>query len=35
MRTTNTRAQNFWIGAAAGGSAAATLVYLFTLFVRH
>ncbi len=28
MRTTNTRWQNFWVGAATGGSAAATVVYL-------
>jgi Mn2+/Fe2+ NRAMP family transporter len=28
MRTTNTRWENFWVGAATGGSAAATLVYL-------
>ncbi len=28
MRTINTRGQNFWIGAAAGGSGTATLVYL-------
>ncbi len=35
MRTTNTRAQNFWIGAAAGGSAASTLVYLFTSVFRR
>jgi Mn2+/Fe2+ NRAMP family transporter len=30
MRTTNTRWQNFWVGAATGGSAAATLAYLGT-----
>ena len=29
MRTTNTKWQNFWIGAAAGGSGAATLVYVW------
>jgi Mn2+/Fe2+ NRAMP family transporter len=28
MHTTNTRWENFWVGAATGGSAAATLVYL-------
>lgn len=30
MRTTNTRWQNFWVGAATGGSAAATLAYFLT-----
>jgi Mn2+/Fe2+ NRAMP family transporter len=30
MRTVNTRWQNFWVGAATGGSAAATLAYLAT-----
>ncbi len=30
MRTTNTRLENFWVGAATGGSAAATLWYLLT-----
>ncbi len=30
MRTTNTWWQNFWVGAATGGSAAATLAYLVT-----
>ena len=29
MRTTNTKWQNFWIGAAAGASGAASLVYLW------
>ncbi|MBV9608272.1 MAG: divalent metal cation transporter [Acidobacteria bacterium] len=29
MRTTNTKWQNFWIGAAAGASGAATLVYVW------
>ena len=32
MKTTNTRLENFWVGAAAGGSAAATLWYLATKF---
>ncbi len=35
MRTTNTRGENFWIGAAAGGSGAATLVYLVTTLLHH
>lgn len=35
MRTTNTRAQNFWIGAAAGGSGTASLVYLALSVLRH
>jgi Mn2+/Fe2+ NRAMP family transporter len=30
MKTTNTRLENFWVGAATGGSAAATLWYLAT-----
>jgi Mn2+/Fe2+ NRAMP family transporter len=30
MRTTNTRLENFWVGAATGGPAAATLWYLAT-----
>jgi Mn2+/Fe2+ NRAMP family transporter len=34
MQTTNTKFQNFWIGAAAGGSGAATLVYLWLQVVR-
>jgi Mn2+/Fe2+ NRAMP family transporter len=29
MRTTNTRLQNFWVGAATGGAAAATIIYLW------
>jgi hypothetical protein len=29
MHTTNTKWQNFWIGAAAGASGTATLVYLW------
>lgn len=29
MRTVNTRWQNFWVGAATGGAAAATLVFLW------
>ena len=35
MRTTNTRAQNFWIGAAAGGAGTATLVYLATSLLHR
>ena len=35
MRTTNTREQNFWIGAAAGGAGTATLVYLITSLLHH
>ncbi len=35
MRTTNTRWQNFWIGAAAGGSGTATLVYLISSALHH
>ncbi len=34
MRTTNTRWQNFWVGAAAGGAAAATGILLWMEFVR-
>lgn len=34
MRTTNTRLQNFWVGAATGGAAAATAVLLYTEFLR-
>jgi Mn2+/Fe2+ NRAMP family transporter len=34
MRTTNTAWENFWIGAAAGGTGAATLVYLW-ITLRH
>jgi Mn2+/Fe2+ NRAMP family transporter len=30
MRTVNSRLQNFWVGAATGGSAAATLAYFVT-----
>jgi Mn2+/Fe2+ NRAMP family transporter len=33
MQTTNTRLENFWVGAATGGSAAATLWYLVTKFL--
>jgi Mn2+/Fe2+ NRAMP family transporter len=29
VRTTNTKWQNFWVGAAAGGSAAATVAYIW------
>ena len=35
MRTTNTRWQNFWIGAAAGGSGTATLVYVMTKLLHR
>jgi hypothetical protein len=28
MRTVNTRWQNFWLGAATGGAAAAGLIYI-------
>jgi energy-converting hydrogenase Eha subunit B len=35
MRTTNTRFQNFWLGAAVGGMLAANLVYFgMKLFSR-
>ncbi len=34
VRTTNTWSQNFWIGAATGGSAAATLLYLWWSFAH-
>jgi Mn2+/Fe2+ NRAMP family transporter len=34
MHTTNTKFQNFWIGAAAGGSGAATLVYVWLKIVH-
>lgn len=34
MKTTNTRLQNFWVGAATGGAAAATAMLLYTEFVR-
>jgi len=33
MRTVNNRWQNFWLGAAAGGTAAAGLIYMrYALF---
>jgi hypothetical protein len=35
MHTTNTRSENFWIGAAAGGSGAATLALIWTSVVAH
>ncbi len=35
MRRTNTRWENFWIGAAAGGSGTATLVYVITSMLHH
>jgi Mn2+/Fe2+ NRAMP family transporter len=34
MRTTNTRMQNFWVGAATGGAAAATGILLYTEFIH-
>jgi Mn2+/Fe2+ NRAMP family transporter len=34
MRTTNTSWENFWIGAAAGGSGAATLALIWTSLVH-
>jgi Mn2+/Fe2+ NRAMP family transporter len=34
MRTTNTRLQNFWVGAATGGAAAATGILLYTEFLH-
>ncbi len=34
MHTTNTKFQNFWIGAAAGGSGTATLVYVWMKIVH-
>jgi Mn2+/Fe2+ NRAMP family transporter len=34
MRTTNTRLQNFCVGAATGGAAAATAILFYTEFVR-
>jgi len=32
MRTTNSRLQNFWVGAATGGATAATIIYLWMQF---
>jgi Mn2+/Fe2+ NRAMP family transporter len=34
MRTTNTRLENFWVGAATGGAAAATGILIWSEFIR-